>query len=141
MKNSFGEKLRTLRGPESQAEMARRIGIPQQNYQRYESGQQMAGGEQLHRISVALGVSADWLLGTVDNPQDHVPANRSPTDKDAIIADLATAVRSQQETIARLVVEKKGLWRNYTCQGWWKSCHQNCMRLPCPSLPTSSTSS
>jgi transcriptional regulator with XRE-family HTH domain len=107
----------------SQAEIARKIGMKQQNWNRYESGEQMPGAEQLHRISVGLGVSADWLLGiekngrtedmfsgllaTKDDPQAKRPAN-APRDQDmfATIKLQSETINSLQETIARLLGRK-----------------------------------
>jgi transcriptional regulator with XRE-family HTH domain len=64
----FSENLRKLRGDQSQAEFASRLGIPhQQTYQRYESGL-VPSGEILHRMSKLLAVSIDQLFepGGVD---------------------------------------------------------------------------
>jgi transcriptional regulator with XRE-family HTH domain len=61
------ERLRELRGPRSQAEFARFVGIPsQQTYQRYEDGKTMPNAEMLHRIASACDVSVDWLIGSSD---------------------------------------------------------------------------
>ena len=62
-KNAVAARLKELRGPISQAEMARKVGIAQQGWARYESGKVVPGAEALHQICESSGVSADWLLG------------------------------------------------------------------------------
>ena len=59
----FCERLRELRGAKSQAEIARLLGVKQQNWARWENGVVFPGAETLHHICVAFHVSADWLLG------------------------------------------------------------------------------
>lgn len=47
----------------SQAEIAQRLGIAQQSWQRYEKGLVQPSVGSLHQICEAFSVSADWLLG------------------------------------------------------------------------------
>lgn len=54
--------LRRLRGPRSQAEMARIYGIPQQSYNRYESGSIVPKHEALLKIATHFRVTVDELL-------------------------------------------------------------------------------
>lgn len=61
---TFSERLRELRGAESQASFAASIGVNRVQYAKYESGQNSPSIELLKRICEAHdGVTADWLLG------------------------------------------------------------------------------
>ena len=61
---TFSERLRELRGTESQASFAASIGVHRVQYAKYESGQNSPSIELLKRICEAHdGVTADWLLG------------------------------------------------------------------------------
>lgn len=61
--DGFGERLRKARGSDSQASFARKLGISQVAYSRYELGQREPGLDCLYQIGIITGVSADWLLG------------------------------------------------------------------------------
>ena len=61
--DGFGERLRKARGSDSQAVFARKLGISQVAYSRYELGQREPGLDCLYQIGIITGVSADWLLG------------------------------------------------------------------------------
>ena len=63
----FAERLRELRGPESQTSFAAAIGIHRVQYVNYESGKNIPSIEVLERICRAHAVSADWLLGLTGN--------------------------------------------------------------------------
>ena len=59
----LSDRLRELRGTQSQAEMARLLGIQQPQWARYESGVSSPSVEMLEKICRAHACSADWLLG------------------------------------------------------------------------------
>ena len=61
--DGFGERLRRARGSDSQAVFARKLGISQVAYSRYELGQREPGIDCLYQIGIITGVSIDWLLG------------------------------------------------------------------------------
>lgn len=61
--DGFGERLRSARGSDSQAAFARKLGISQVAYSRYELGQREPGLDCLYQIGIITGVSIDWLLG------------------------------------------------------------------------------
>ena len=63
MKQTLANRIRQLRGDRTQAEMAKKCGIKQQMWARYESGITTPGAEALIAICIACGESADWLLG------------------------------------------------------------------------------
>ena len=59
----FSERLKELRGPSSQAEMARQLNMKQQQYARYEKGITVPGIDVLELICRIHACSSDWLLG------------------------------------------------------------------------------
>ena len=63
----LSERLRELRGPSSQKEMASAVGIKWNAWARYERGEVSPGAEILANICRVHCVSADWLLGLKDN--------------------------------------------------------------------------
>jgi len=75
----FSDRLRTLRGGLKQAEFARKVGLAQNSYNRYESGERIPDIDVLTRLAAHLGVSTDWLLG-LDGGND-VPATYALPDK------------------------------------------------------------
>lgn len=62
----IGDRMRELRGPSSQREMADAIGIKQNAWARYELGGALPGAETIIKICRAHACSADWLLGLND---------------------------------------------------------------------------
>jgi len=78
----FSDRLKTLRGELKQAEFARKVGIAQNTYSRYESGERIPDIEVLVRLAARLGVSTDWLLGL--DSKDAVPATAALPDQDAM---------------------------------------------------------
>ena len=64
--STFAERLRELRGPESQASFADTIGINKIQYAKYEGGKNSPSIDVLSRICRAHCCSADWLLGLDD---------------------------------------------------------------------------
>ena len=53
----------------SQKEIARRLSIVQQVWQRYETGQTKPAAEFIVKVAQTFGVSADYLLGLSDVPR------------------------------------------------------------------------
>ena len=64
--STFAERLKELRGPESQASFAGTIGINKIQYAKYEGGKNAPSIDVLTRICRAHACSADWLLGLND---------------------------------------------------------------------------
>lgn len=60
--NTFQERLKTLRGQESQAKFAEMVGIPQTTLGRYERGDSQPDVEFATRICTELRVNPSWLL-------------------------------------------------------------------------------
>ena len=59
----FCERLRELRGAKSQAEIARLLGVKQQNWARWENDVVTPSAEMIAKICRVHACSADWLLG------------------------------------------------------------------------------
>lgn len=59
----LSERLRELRGTQSQTEFANALGMKYQQYARYEKGENSPSADILLRICQAHEVSADWLIG------------------------------------------------------------------------------
>ena len=71
----LSERLKELRGPSSQKEMAEAVGIKWNAWARYERGEVYPGAEILANICRVHACSADWLLGLNETlPRGNVSA-------------------------------------------------------------------
>lgn len=113
-----------------QAEFARRIGLPQNSYNRYESGERVPDIDVLSQMASRLNVSSDWLLGLDDDrpaperrektpPARSVPPSREIPEtriheaaspycpfcgsKDQTIASQAESIASLTRSLADIV--------------------------------------
>ena len=59
----FSDRLKELRGPESQASFAAAIGVNRVQYAKYESGKNAPSVDFLADVCRIHACSADWLLG------------------------------------------------------------------------------
>ena len=59
----FGDRLKTLRGGESQSSFAMRFNLKQSAYSRYEAGSREPDLALLCLIARVCNVTTDWLLG------------------------------------------------------------------------------
>lgn len=59
----LSERLKELRGSQSQSEMAAALNMKYQQWARYEKGEVAPGADILANICRVHAVSADWLLG------------------------------------------------------------------------------
>lgn len=61
----YGERLKQARKGNglTQQQAAEKIGVPQQTWQRYESGKCDLKMSTIYNICKALDISADWLMG------------------------------------------------------------------------------
>jgi len=94
----LGQRLRELRGPSSQSEMANAVGIKWQSWARYERGDVAPGAEILANICRAHAVSADWLLGL--NDERGVSAAKPPPSTINLDELRATASQLADESVA-----------------------------------------
>ena len=65
--SEFSERLKELRGTESQASFAAAIGMNRVQYAKYESGTNSPSVDALSKICRVHACSADWLLGLREN--------------------------------------------------------------------------
>lgn len=74
----IGERLKQMREKNglTQTELATAMGVAQQAINRWERGKLDASLPALKDMARILGVSADYLLGLVDNPKDHYAEDR-----------------------------------------------------------------
>ena len=85
MQKKIPERLAELRGRLSHNQFARKIGIKQNTYSSWESGEKDPSMNSIMQISIACGVSADWLLGlsnerTLETKSSHsVSGNHNAT--------------------------------------------------------------
>lgn len=70
----LGSRLRKWRENRgyTQEDLANLLGISSQQIYRYESGKNDPTGDLLSRMAKVLSVSADFLLGLVDDPNAHL---------------------------------------------------------------------
>jgi transcriptional regulator with XRE-family HTH domain len=97
----FSGKLKTLRGDLTQTAFAKKLGIPQNTYHRYEKGERVPDIKALTKISKSLNVSADELLGLAD--LKHLPARNGYLSNGQSTFDTKDAtIAKQAETIVNL---------------------------------------
>jgi transcriptional regulator with XRE-family HTH domain len=107
----LGQRLNELRGGESQAEFAKRIGISAATIGYYENSERLPDAETLLKISNACGKSCDWLVGRsrVGAPDDFIQAVWERYGLDEIALDaLDGAVRDVQPSLNALLSSAKG---------------------------------
>ena len=106
------DRLKELRNGESQASFAKKIGLSQVSYGRYELGTREPDLDTLIQIGLKTGKSIDWLLGLDDAPKPPTSTKSSPPppspctkceEKDAVITRLSSTVENQSSTLNNLV--------------------------------------
>jgi len=78
----FPDRLKTLRNGRTQIAVAKDLQVNQQTYARWELGDRQPKLQDLASLSLHYGVTADWLLGLVDD--DGIPAKHNTTLSDKI---------------------------------------------------------
>jgi len=63
MKVKIGNRLRSLRGQNSQVSMAKVMGVSQSCWQAWETGKNEPSVTMIHDICTRFNCSSDWLLG------------------------------------------------------------------------------
>ena len=107
MTSVLAERLRELRGNDSQCDFAAKIGVKQTSYSSWERGVKDPAAQTVAQISSTFGVSADWLLGLSDNREGA--HNSSVAPNLARLKDAATIVLTRSEDLERAVKELKAL--------------------------------
>ena len=74
----LADRLRGLRGTESQTAFAARFGLKQAIYSHYETGRKKPSLEVLVDMAQKLGVTTDYLLGLSDTPPQKSTAAALP---------------------------------------------------------------
>jgi len=75
----LADRLRGLRGTESQTAFAARFGLKQAIYSHYETGRKKPSLEVLVEMAQKLGATTDYLLGLSDEPPP-LRASASPRE-------------------------------------------------------------
>ena len=73
----LSERLRELRGAQSQSAFAAALGMKYQQYARYEKGENSPSADILANICRIHAVSADWLLGLSGNSSPNIVTHGS----------------------------------------------------------------
>ena len=81
---TFGDRLESLRGKDSQRDFARKLGVPLTSYTNWVCGTSTPKMEYIIMLCTKLGVSADWLLGLSASPPTQ-PSRKVDDLKKAII--------------------------------------------------------
>ena len=96
----LSERLRELRGSQSQREMAEAIGIKYQAWDRYEKGKVTPGADILQQICRIHAVSSDWLLGLADDPKSEAIGQRPQTVNLEELRTVAQTLVEQSNALA-----------------------------------------
>jgi transcriptional regulator with XRE-family HTH domain len=96
-------RLRTAAGL-SQAELARAIGVSQQNIAFWEQSEKIPRSDLLPKIAEALGVSVEDLLLVKASKGAAAPAARPTAKMRAVVERVAQLPRRQQDHIAEFVL-------------------------------------
>lgn len=103
MKKSFCEKLRELRGNNSQQEFAKRIGVPQTSYSAWERGVKEPSFSAIKKLCEVCAIPPEWLLGIDDvNPKGITATNSAVHTNGNTHIKVATECRDCP-TVARLM--------------------------------------
>jgi transcriptional regulator with XRE-family HTH domain len=71
MADAFAERLKTIRALRNltQSELGERSGLPTSSIAQFETNARKPSFDTLRKLSKALEVTTDYLLGTIDNPE------------------------------------------------------------------------
>ena len=105
--SNISDRLKQLRGPTSQAEMARQLEIPRTQWIRYENGQNSPSAEMLAKICRIHAVSADWVLGLNDSGAEHVALSRQPAINLDELRATATQLAAESAALAGTIKKLK----------------------------------
>ena len=99
-KNSLAMKLKILRAEYdlTQAQVAKKLGISQQTYSKYESKDAVIDSEVITKICALYGVSADYLLGidgARDTQQPRTTSALLDDDIDVIVRQVLTKLENK----------------------------------------------
>jgi transcriptional regulator with XRE-family HTH domain len=104
----FSQRMRELRGALSQVSAARKLGISQQAWAKYETSSTSPSGESITQICSRFNVSADWLLGLSERRDGAVQTVTDPELVDKVAA-LERENAKLKEELLSLKGENAGL--------------------------------
>lgn len=116
--STFAERLKELRGTESQASFAEAIGVNRVQYAKYEAGKNVPSVDILANICRVHACSADWLLGlrelgaraaVVVNGSGNVVANGVKARASAVANGVHAACKDCAFKKAVVKLQKAGL--------------------------------
>lgn len=105
---TFPGRLKQLRGNASQAEFAKKFGVSQVTWGRWELGQREPDLEVITKICKTEMVSSDWLLGLSDVREIATPHLQSGEKGDDFVMRMAkeAAARAAEEAAKAQMAEK-----------------------------------
>lgn len=98
----LADRLRGLRGTESQTAFAARFGLKQAIYSHYETGRKKPSLEVLMEMAIALHTTTDYLLGLSDTPpplRDSAPPREIKTGNNSPV----TIVKGDHNKISQTI--------------------------------------
>lgn len=95
------KEIRELRGL-SQVDLGERAGMSHIQVYRYETGRNEPSPDMIARFAKALDITADYLLGLVDLPAEHLtPQDLSPTEARLLDAFRRGDLRDAMSVLSR----------------------------------------
>lgn len=118
MKKTLGERLKELRGNESQAQFCHKIQQKQGTYSAWERNEKDPASSAIALICSTNGVSADWLLGLT--PYRHgTPTSNITATNSAINTNGSTRIQVTQveERLLNIIESQQQVILNLTQNG------------------------
>lgn len=113
LRKKFAQSLARRRGETPQAEFARKLGLIQQTYARYEQGEQMVKADVLHQMALRIGVTMEeLLLGEEEGEtvgaqfQERAASYASANEAEREIMDLAASLPGAVGQTKRLILDR-----------------------------------
>lgn len=115
---TLGERIRFIRGKETQAEFAERVGIAKGSIGGYENDKNSPSAEVILKICVKNDISCEWLLkghgpmrlgDNIDTPQQNCKEVRQNISLD--YTELAKKLNMTEEERRELALENRKLYR------------------------------
>ena len=96
----------------NQRQVADALEIPYQSYQCYEYGRNIPSASIIVKLAIAFNVSADYLLGLIDNPApnriDETPKKTIPEELIQSLVDSQKALALSQKSL-QIALENLGI--------------------------------
>lgn len=104
---TFGERMKILRGDLTQTAFAKKLGLPQNTYHRYEKGERVPDIKALIKIAKSLQMSADDLLGLndADYKENGKRGKLTLDGKDVTIARQAESIVNLTRSLKKIVAQ------------------------------------